>query len=102
MGLWSRMMAKLHLFGARRGLRGKLLTCREIIDFIEAYRNNELPPEQRKEFKIHMDLCPPCIAYLDTYEQTIQMERKCREDPAGGAVPPELIKAILAAREKSA
>lgn len=100
MGLWSRIIAKLHLFGARRGLRKPLLTCREIIDFIEAYRTGELPAEQRREFQIHIKLCPPCVAYLDSYQATIQLEKTCRDDPADANVPPELIKAILASRKK--
>jgi len=100
MGLWSRIIAKLHLFGARRGLREPLLTCREVIDFIEAFRTGELPAEQRREFQIHIDVCPPCVSFLDTYETTIKLEKCCRDDSADIEVPPELIKAILASREK--
>lgn len=100
MGLWSQVLAKLHLFGARSGLRGRLLTCREIIDFLEAYRTKELPPEQRREFEIHMNLCPPCVNYLDSYEKTLKLEKRCKDDDKT-SVPQELIDAILAARKKS-
>ena len=100
MGLWSRFIARLHFFAARRGLRGRLLTCREIIDFIEAYRTNELPPGQRREFEIHMNLCPPCVDFLDSYKSTLKLEATCKDEEAT-SVPPELIQAILAAQKKS-
>ena len=47
------------------------ITCQELIDFIASYRDNELSPDQRVEFERHLSVCPSCVAYLKTYEQTI-------------------------------
>ena len=74
-------------------------TCRELIDFLADYLSGELPAAERTEFERHLAMCPPCVAYLKSYEQTIRLgKRACAgtdEKP-----PEELIKAILAARSK--
>ncbi len=74
------------------------ITCQELIDFIASYRDNELTPEQRVEFERHLSVCPSCVAYLDTYEQTIALARKSSDEPVPDNVPESLVQAILAAR----
>lgn len=79
------------------------MTCRELIDFLDAYRTRELPPAQAAEFEKHLTLCPSCVTYVNTYEQTIKLGRKAMCDADGPVphdAPEELIKAILAARAK--
>lgn len=81
-----------------------MLTCREIIDYLRAYLAGELPLAERAEFEAHLAVCPPCIAFLKTYEQTIRLGRDACCHPEGVCeepVPEDLVKAILAAREKS-
>ena len=75
------------------------ITCRELIDFIASYRDNELTPDQRVEFERHLSVCPSCVAYLETYEQTITMVKTSSDDPAPADVPESLVQAILAARK---
>ena len=76
-----------------------MITCRELIDFIDAYRSTELPAAERAEFERHLSICPSCVNYLDGYEKTIAMARaSAGEDAATSGVPAELIQAILAAR----
>ncbi|RIK63007.1 MAG: hypothetical protein DCC65_16550 [Planctomycetota bacterium] len=80
------------------------MTCREFIDFLEAYRSRELPAPQAVEFERHMGLCPSCVSYLRSYEETIRLGRKALCDPEGPVpqdAPEELIRAILAARKKA-
>jgi len=36
------------------------MKCKEIHEFIEAYLDNELPPETRKEVREHLKKCPAC------------------------------------------
>jgi anti-sigma factor RsiW len=76
------------------------MTCREIIEFLMQYLDGELPPDQMERFHQHMGECPACVAYLDTYHDTIRLEQAaCAEDDAlCRGVPEELIQAILAAR----
>jgi anti-sigma factor RsiW len=77
------------------------MTCREVIEFLLEYLSDELNAEQRVIFEAHLAVCPPCIRYIENYKHTMHMTRivcRCAEDP----VPDELVRAILAAREKPA
>ena len=78
------------------------ITCQEFVDFLMAYIEEELPAGQRGTFEGHMDDCPPCRVYLDTYRQTVELGRGvCArgEDPLPDDVPEALVAAILAARK---
>ena len=78
------------------------MTCREFIEFLMAYLDGELPPEQSKEFDDHLAKCTDCKAYLDSYRKTVEVGKRAfapgedREVPE--EVPENLVKAILAAR----
>lgn len=75
-------------------------TCREVIDFLGQYVEGELPEAQRSEFERHLELCPPCVRYLDSYRDSIRLARDaCAEAPTE-APPESLVRAILAARAK--
>lgn len=75
------------------------MTCRDVIEFLADYLSGELKPEERDLFLEHLDACPPCVAYLETYEQAITL-CKCTLKPPDDLppVPEELIQAILASR----
>jgi len=82
-----------------------MITCKELVDFLMDYVENDLPPEQRAEFERHLAVCPrpPCVAYLESYRETIALGRAAMTSPgpqASEAVPEELVQAILAARAK--
>lgn len=87
------------------------LTCRQLIDFIADYREGRLEEGVRTVFESHLDECPPCKKYLDTYETTADLVRKacCEGDEesggGGGERPPKapeaLIQAILAAKKEA-
>lgn len=84
---------------ASRGREG--ITCRELIEFLDAYVTNELPAERAVEFERHLAGCPSCRAYLATYRATIRLGRGALLDDPDGAppdLPAELARAILAAR----
>jgi anti-sigma factor RsiW len=77
-----------------------MMTCRELIAFLMAYLDGELPAASRVRFDEHLAVCPACVAYLKTYRQTIALGKEAFRDP--GAVPDEvpedLVRAILASR----
>jgi len=75
------------------------ITCRQLIDFIMSYRENELSVEERAEFERHLQVCPPCQAYLATYDKTVELVRHCGGDEVPEDVPESLVAAILAARK---
>ena len=79
------------------------MTCREFVDFLMAYLELELSEDQRAIFEEHMGACPPCVAYLDSYAETVRLGRTVCRDPEGPVpedVPEALVRAILAARSR--
>ncbi len=80
-----------------------MMTCRDFTEFVWAYLDGDMSPEQRFEFDAHMAVCPHCVAYLDTYRTTVQMGKQAFSDPDAPLpddVPEDLVQAILAARNK--
>jgi anti-sigma factor RsiW len=79
------------------------MTCRELVEFLSAYLDGELPEEVRHQFDEHLAACPECSAYLATYRETVRLAKDAFQDadaPLPGDVPERLVKAILAARRK--
>jgi anti-sigma factor RsiW len=77
------------------------MSCREFVEFLMSYLDGALPEVQRTTFDSHMDECPGCVAYLDSYQETIRLGKCVCDDPEGAFpadVPEKLIAAILAAR----
>lgn len=79
------------------------MNCREFVDFILAYSEDELDPKLRAAFERHVGACPPCMCYLDGYKKVGRAARaacaaKADEGPVSDKVPEGLVKAILAAR----
>lgn len=76
------------------------MTCRELIDFLMAYLDGELPPARRAVFDEHLEICEACQRYLESYRATISLgQAACAEDDAVPEdVPEELVQAVLAAR----
>jgi anti-sigma factor RsiW len=76
------------------------ITCRQLIDFVASYRERELTAEQQSEFERHLAVCPSCVAYLKTYEQTVLLAKASADDPVPDEIPEPLVRAILDARQK--
>lgn len=79
------------------------MTCQELADFLMSYLEGELPEGQQASLAAHLELCPPCLAYLRTYEETVRLGRSLCDDPAASIpaeVPEELVQAVLAARSR--
>lgn len=79
------------------------LTCREVLDFIMAYLDGELAPDQKHEFERHLGVCPSCVNYLESYKATVTLGKavmRSNDEPATGMVPEGLLRAIREARLK--
>lgn len=80
------------------------MNCRDLItDFLADYVEMRLPPDAREDFEHHLTVCPSCVAYLQSYRETIAAARAAGRAPRPGVedVPEELVAAILAARGRS-
>ena len=73
------------------------MNCRECTDFLHDYLSGELPEKQQRVFEGHLELCPPCLTYLESYRKTLALGKLVAEEPAD-PLPEALVKAILAAR----
>ena len=49
------------------------LTCQDVIGLLLEYLEQALTPEVLAEFQTHLDGCPACIAYLNTYRKTLEL-----------------------------
>jgi anti-sigma factor RsiW len=78
------------------------MNCREFTEFLHEYLFDHLPPAERAEFEKHLAECPWCVAYLDSYRKTIQLEQAAfpaaEDAPPPCDAPEELVRAILRAR----
>ena len=73
------------------------MTCQQLVEFIGRYRDNELAADVRAQFEQHLAVCPACVTYLKTYEQSVLLAKASADDPVPAEVPESLVKAILAA-----
>jgi len=53
-----------------------MITCRKLIDLIDAYLAGELDERERNDFERHLHCCLSCQAYLDSYRRTIALVRR--------------------------
>ena len=77
------------------------MNCREFVDFLMSYLDGEISAEMREVFEAHIEACPPCVRYLETYQEAVQMGKtvcSADDEDVPQDVPEELVQAILAAR----
>ena len=80
----------------------RYITCRELIEFLDRYVDDELPAPQKAKFEEHLEVCAACVDYLHSYRETIRLASDAwnEEELAIEDVPSQLIDAILAVRDR--
>ncbi len=78
-----------------------MVSCQELGGFMVDYLEGTLPKGQRRTFDRHLRLCRDCRRYLEAYQRTITLSQAACQEP-DAPIPDELLKAILAARDKKA
>ena len=58
----------------------RMMTCRELVELVTDYLDDQLDPAQRARFDEHLGECPPCVVYVAEMRMTIA---------ALGRIPPE-------------
>jgi anti-sigma factor RsiW len=57
------------------------MNCREMVELLCEFLEGELSAEQYRDICQHMDGCPPCVIYFETYRVTIRLSRKLPCEP---------------------
>ena len=78
------------------------MTCREFVEFLWRYIDNDLSPSERTTFDDHLAKCPHCVKYLQQYQDTVRISKMAAvavsNDPLPTDVPEDLVQAILKSR----
>ena len=81
------------------------ITCREVLDFLMSYLDDDLSPDEKQVFERHLGVCSSCVNYLESYKATIRMGKagvQGTDESASGIVPEALIRAIHESRHNGA
>lgn len=65
--------------------------CQECVELLVDYLEGDLPPERARALDIHLEICPPCVAFVRTYKGTVDVARKLLVEE----IPPELTQRLL-------
>ncbi len=67
------------------------IECREIAEMLADYLDGSLDERLRSLVDWHIESCPPCVAFVNTYRGTIKAARQIGDIP----IPPELKQRLL-------
>jgi len=67
------------------------IECRQIADLLGDYLDGTLPKRTRELLEWHIEGCPPCVAFVNTYRGTVNAAARLRE----AQIPPELKQRLL-------
>ena len=67
------------------------MECRKIAELLADYVEGTLAKETLELIDWHIEGCPPCVAFMNTYRGTIEATRKLPDTP----IPPELKQRLL-------
>jgi anti-sigma factor RsiW len=65
--------------------------CEECVELLVDYLEGELPPERARALEIHLDLCPSCVSFVNTYKGTVNIARTLQPED----IPPELTQRLI-------
>jgi len=73
------------------------LECRQIAELLGDYLDGTLPRSTRELLEWHIEGCPPCVAFVNTYRGAVKATQKLR----AVEIPPELkqrLRSVLKSR----
>ena len=78
------------------------ITCREVVDFLDRYLSGGLEPDLVARFERHLSECPPCVAYMRTYQAASTLGKAAERpvEDVAESMPDDLVQAILRARSE--
>ena len=49
------------------------ISCREVVEIVTAYLDGALGPEERARLEVHLELCGPCLEYVEQVRATARL-----------------------------
>jgi predicted anti-sigma-YlaC factor YlaD len=49
------------------------ISCRELVELVTAYLDGALAPEDVQRIDAHLQLCPPCVEYVEQVRTTARL-----------------------------
>jgi len=71
---------------ARKTNRLSPKTCKQIADLVSDYLNGTLSSRVKRDLDTHLSRCPDCVAFLNTYRETVTATNAIRAEAMPGAV----------------
>jgi anti-sigma factor RsiW len=65
--------------------------CDECVDLLVDYLEGALPADRARALEIHLELCPACWRFVNTYRGTVSIARDLPVDD----IPPELAQRLI-------
>ena len=66
-------------------------TCKQITDLMLDYLTDKLHPKLKKDFQKHLNICPDCVSFVNTYKKTVKATATLRSEE----IPPKVRDNIL-------
>ena len=67
------------------------LTCKELVELVTAYFEQELPAADQARFEQHLSMCPGCATYVEQMRQTIALVGSLREEDVSPTAQRQLL-----------
>ena len=67
-----------------------MISCQQLIEFCLEYIEGALPDEEQRGFRRHLERCPDCVTFFDTYRKTPELSREALET----RMPPSVREAV--------
>ncbi len=71
-----------------------MLTCKQFLDELSEYLDEELSAEVRRELEAHLSECPNCWVIADTTRKTVQIYKGMEALPISEPLHSRLMKAL--------
>jgi anti-sigma factor RsiW len=79
---------------ARRGFRlfrPRAIVCRDAVELVTAYLDDQLPARERARFEAHLAACPHCTAYVEQMRTTVIVLGRALPEPVDAETRDELV-----------
>jgi anti-sigma factor RsiW len=77
------------------------LVCREFVELVSDYLDDQLPPADRARFEAHLAECDRCSDYLEDIRQVVHTLHELPEPPADPATYEALLRTFRQLRGPS-